>query len=388
VRTLVILIIPLVACGRSGFDELSPPVDSAPDAALPPVLACDAVPRFSVIPKTAQLSATATSDGYAVLNVDDMGDVRGFSYRFSPGDPAHATLTEAIVQLPVAPNATGPVGSYAFGDQLLVELPYGRPQATGTSLIPLDAQLAPIGAPVQHAGWYGAAGTVTRNVAGTSAFLGQRLSDGEVDAVLVSPLGVAATPQVPLLGAAAGANNPTIVAAGTRFLLVWNAPGSPNEVRAQIFDDQLVPRTPPTRISADPTFGSITPRAAYAAGADRYLFAWSEKVNGGMDEIWLSLRDGNLVEVVPPLKITSQGVRPAIAAGDDHFLVVWQDGGAGYRLGAARVDKDGAHMALGIAGTGGTTAGWDLVVRYGQPALVWIEAGGIGPNLWLDPLCR
>jgi hypothetical protein len=48
---------------------------------------------------------------------------------------------------------------------------------------------------------------------------------------------------------------------------------------------------------------------------------------------------------------------------------------------------DGRITPVSVPNTNGTAAAWDLVVHNGQPAVAWVEAGGTGPNLWLDPLC-
>jgi hypothetical protein len=176
-------------------------------------------------------------------------------------------------------------------------------------------------------------------------------------------------------------NNPAIMAVGSGFLVVWNA----SAVHAQLFDDQLVAQTPIKKVSSD---GAEWARAAYAPAADRYLIAWHQKVSTGPgDEVWVSLRDGSMAEL-QAIKVASQGIFPANAAGDSDFLVVWQDGGSPSHLGATRIAMDGAATPVGIADTGGTAAGWDLVVHNGQPALAWVETGGTGPNLWLDPLCH
>jgi predicted small lipoprotein YifL len=393
VKTLVLLLIPLAplaACGRAGFDELPPPADVAPDAP-PPVLSCDAAPRFMSGTTTTRLAATSTQDGYLVLSLDGNGQITGSSFQFSATDPMHP-LTQATASVPIMSDANS-VAAFAIGGSLFASVPFGKTSLTGTKFVSLDPQLMTVGTPTMSDGWYSGAAMLARGTASNFALLAQSLSTGEVDVGLFAADSTQLIPTQPVIQGSPLPANPTIISAtqpgGTaRFLVSWNAPGSPDAIHAQVLDDQLIPRTAVTKISADPTFGSQNPRAAYAPGADRYLFAWSEKVGSGMDQVWLSLRDGNLAEVVPPIKIAAQGVLPVIAAGDDSFLVVWQDGGDPYRLGAARVAKDGTNMALGIPTTGGTTAGWDLVVHDGQPALVWVEANGTGPNLWLDPLCH
>jgi hypothetical protein len=183
-------------------------------------------------------------------------------------------------------------------------------------------------------------------------------------------------------------DTPTIVPVGANFLVVWNALVGPSALHAQIFDDKLVPQTLIKKVSFDQSTSTESARAAYAAAADRYLIAWHQKASmGSGDEVWISLRDGSLAEI-KTARVASQGIFPAIAAGDTDFLVVWQDGGSPSHLGATRIAMDGTVTPVGVPDTGGTAAGWDVVVHNGQPAVAWVETGGTGPNLWLDPLCH
>jgi hypothetical protein len=391
VRTLVILIIPLAAaCGRRGFDEhADAPVvvvvgEDAPDApppvdAPPAVLACGAQARFVITPATKQLAAASTRHGYDVFTVDSSGKVQGFSYAF---DEATDKLTKGTDDVSIASGATGPVSAYALDDDVLVAVPYANP-GPGTALIALDTRLGTRGAPVMYDGTTG--GTLARNSNGTLAFLTQP-SLKQIDVRLISPAGAdLATRSVQLIDGTTEMNDPTIIAAGTSFLVTWNADISPSEVHAQLFDEQLVARTPVKNFRSDKVLGTIAPHAAYAAAADRYLFSWHQK--DSLDEVWVSLRDGSLDEIPNGRFKVSDGQYSAIAAGDKDFLVVWQDGGSNpYHLDASRVDMNGMPTAVGVAATG-ATAGWDLVVHAGQPALVRAEAGTAGPNLWLDPLC-
>jgi hypothetical protein len=324
-----------------------------------------------------------------VFTVDGTGQVQGFSYAFDTNDLATARLAKQVGDVPVGTNATGSIGAFALGDDVLVAMPYGRPNATGTALIPLDAQLGSRGAPVRRDGVYGAGATLARNSNGALVFATQPTLK-EVDLQLVTSLGTddASVAPVQVTDGTAEMDSPTILAVGANFLVVWNAIVGPSALHAQIFDDRLVAQTLIKKVSFDQPTGTESPRAAYAAAADRYLFAWHQKVTTGSgDEVWLSLRDGSLTEI-KAIRVASQGILPVIVAGDSDFLVVWQDGGSPSHLGAARIAMDGAVTPVGVPDTGGTAAGWDLVVHNGQPALAWVETNGTGPNLWLDPLCH
>jgi hypothetical protein len=384
VRTLALLIIPLAAaCGRRDFDVLTPSPDAAADATppdgAPPVLSCSTPPRFSINASTTQLSATARLQGYDVFTVDGAGAVQGFSYAFDTNDLATARLGKQASDVPVTTNATGTLGVFAVGDDVLVAAPYGRP-TVGTALIPLDAQLGLRGAPIMFDGVYGTGPALARNSNGTLAFAAQPTLKA-IDVQLVSVLGVAGGPSVQVTDGGADMNNPAIMAVGSNFLVVWNT----SAVHAQLFDDQLVAQPGIQKVSSD---GAGWARAAYAPAAARYLIAWHQKVTTGPgDEVWVSLRDSSLSEI-KAIKVAAQGVYPAIAAGDSDFLVVWQDSDIPTHLGATRIAMDGTVSPVGVADTGGTATAWDLVVHNGQPALAWVETGGTGPNLWLDPLCH
>ena len=377
-KTLALLMIPVVAaCGRMGFDQSAGP-DGTSDAAIDRLhLMCGAPARFSVGATTSRLAAASTPGGYNVFTVDDTGEVRGFTYELTTGTPVAQLDNVAITS-----NANGPLGSIALGDKLLLAVPYGRPVATGTQLVPLDAQLATRGQPTMQDGWFGSFNTLAATGSGTLAFLGQ-LGNGEVDAKLVSPLGVDLGAPHPVIDQADGASLPTILPTATGFVVVWaaNAP-SPNEVHAELLDAQLAIQTPATTVSFPTQFDAEVPRIGYSTTSGTYMFAWVEKTGQG-DQIWVSLRDASLNES-QHLKIGS-GYAPAIVAGDNDFLVVWEDGS---QLDAARITMGGQVTPLSILGSGGKFAAWDLVVHNGQPAVVWAETGGTGANLWLDPLCN
>ncbi len=369
-KTIALLTLPIVAaCGRMGFN-------AAPDAPLDH-LTCGAPAQFSVGATTSHIGATTTPRGYQVFTVDDTGNLAGFTYEFQAG-----TLIQQAGDVPVMMNATGPVGSIALGDQTMLAVPYGRPNATGTALIPLDAQLAMRAQAGKEDGWFGSVSALAPAPGGSLAFLGQ-LANGEVDAKLVSPLGVDQGAAHPVISAAEGVTLPTLLPTATGYLVAWEADTpSPNEVHAEVLDPQFAVKAPPTTMSFDMQNDSEIPRVAYAAASDTYAFAWMEKTSIG-DQVWISLRDGNLSETQHHM--LGSGSAPAIVAGDNDFLIVWEDGS---QLDGARVTVDGKATLVSIMGSGGKLAAWDLAAHNGQPALVWVEKNGTGPNLRLDPLCN
>lgn len=377
------------ACGHVGFDE-RPSADAAiADAPPPTLIACGTTPRFTIaMTSSMHLAAAATTDGYRVFTTDAAGQVRGSAFTFSTANAA-TTLGSGALDVAIVAGASGPLGVLTSGDQSLLAAPYGGPpSALGTSLVPLDAQLAPLGPTVRRDGWYGAAGALAQRPGGAIAFLIQQIGPAQpVEAQVVSPLGGDAGGASRVVDSSEGPNTPTILAAGAGYVATWNATApSPDPIRAVLLNDQLQPTAlTSTQISpTDAMADSFAARVAYLPGASRYLFVWTEKVSG--DQIWMSLRDASLAPVGAAVMVTADGVAPNVVASRDDFLVAWTIGNAG--LGAARVSRDGQlTQRPAIQTSGGGAAAWDLVSRNDQPVLVWLEAGGTGPNLWFDPLC-
>jgi hypothetical protein len=400
VRSPGFLILSLAAaCGRAGFDERpvsdAAMIDGAPDAA-PPVFACgaSAAVQFPFSGAVEQLSATATLHGYDVLALS-ASEIRGYTYDFA-GTGTASSLTASRSNVLVGSGAAAAVAAFAIDDDVLVTMPYLNGNDAGTDLLPFDHALVSRGTPIQRPATLVTAGGIAHTAAGAVAVLGQSFTadaqPAQVTAQLISRLGAAvdaAQQPVELIPATEVPNTPTITAAGASFLMSWSsATTSPRQVFGRVLDAQLRAVAPASQISVAPDVTPVAPRVAYAAGADRYLFVWYEKVNS-VDQIWGSLRNADLSPVGAPFQIATQGVFPVIAASDTDFLVVWSDGNQTPRLGAARVTKDGERTQLAVtSATNGKVVGWDLTVRYDQPALVWVEANADGTEqLWIDPLC-
>jgi hypothetical protein len=399
------LLLPVAAC-RFDFDPVraTPGADAAPPDMQPqqpppppPVLPCGAPSQFpaagvtgagsgsgsgsSALPSLTGVAATATADGYAVLAVDGNGDVHGFSYGFDG-----KLLTTRTAGAPVFSNATGTATVIDTGNGLLAVIGYGRIDSTGTDLVELDAQLVPQGTAQRYSAWYTLDSAIAANSDGTLVVIGGTSTD-DVAGMRVSSTGVNPGPSRKLIDSTEGISIATIVPAGKRFLVTWDATTpSPNQVRAEVVDDALSVVVQPTTINAGAIFDGDNPRAAYAAAADRYLFAWSFKDGSSKDELWVSLRDGQLNEL-KAIQLPTYGVQPRVVAGKDDFLVAWKDTSTPSGLFAARVRFDGSIVTVPVSGNGGKALGWDLTTRAGQPALVWIEDAAT-PGLWLDPLCN
>lgn len=383
----------LLAGCRVGFDRVPEAPDGpggGPDGPPPHLLSCGSPLQFTItnpagsgsgsgtVVETLVLAATAAADDYYVF-AEAAGEVHGFSYGFA-GDQ----LVTHAVDAPVFSGASGTIAAVPAGDGVLASIVYGQPSALGTALVPLDGQLAPRGMPQMYAAWFGGERTIARADDGALAFLG---ATSDVAAKLVGSDGASLGSPHTVIDRSESPTEPTITASGAGFLVTWSAAAaSPDEVHAELLDKQLATAAVmSTTINPAAMYDGHSPRAAYAPAPDRYLFAWWLKTPVS-DEVWVSLRDGGLGEIRPIL-LSPHAKFPRLAAGQDDFLVVWQDTGATSGLAAARVKFDGTVQPLTVSGAGGSQLGWDVVTRAGQPALIWIE-GGATTTMWLDPLCN
>ena len=396
---LALLVPPAGGC-KFNFDPLrSAPAGDATEADAPipdtpPMLVCGAPPKFSIdnpagagsgsgsgssAPSLVGFAGAASATGYYAFAIDNTGKVHGFSFGFDG-----TTLASRMIDIPVYTDATGVIAATATSDGVLASIVYGAPD--GTALVPLDAELAPRGAAQTYPSWVGAENAIAQLTDGTLAFLS---TGSDITTQVVATDGVTHSPHHVVVDGAESPKEPTMTASDTGFLVTWSGgTAGPSEIRARLFDKQFATVVvDTTAISPTPMFAAHNPRVAYAAKPDRYLFTWWRKTSV-TDEVWVSVRDNKLGEIAPVL-VSGRAKFPRVVAGDDYFLVVWQDLDAPSGLGAARVRFNGDVEVLAIAGSGGVSLGWDLVTRAGQPALIWLEADTAGPKLsaWFDPLC-
>jgi hypothetical protein len=143
----------------------------------------------------------------------------------------------------------------------------------------------------------------------------------------------------------------------------------------------------PVSVQSDADENAIRGSVAWLPGADRYLVAWYEKAGTG-DDVWFQVLDGELAPVTPARRLAEDGVRPQIGTDGEQFFVAWQNIGVDPAvLSAAAIAPDGAVTPREVPSSGGEALGHAFVERNGQAVLVWSEAGGDGPDLWLDPMC-
>lgn len=327
----------------------------------------------------AAIAATASANGYHVLAVDSTGAVQGFAFPFDGPQPAPGATA------PVFTGATGVIAATDTPNGVLAAIEYDRPDPTGTALVPLDTQLAPLGTQQKDTAWFSLDDTLAHTDDGKLAFLGTQ--SGVIVAKRVSASGTDLTGSQQIVDPTESASVPTIAGAGANFVVTWVAKSqvSPNLVRAEVIDPQLSVIVPPVTINPNPAHDGQNPRGGYAASAGLYLFAWSFK-NSTSEELWVSLRDGKLNEL-RLIQLSPHGVQPRVVAGKDDFLVAWNDSNTTSGISAARVRFDGSVVPLVVLGNGGAALRWDLATRAGQPALIWIE-NALTPGLWLDPLCK
>jgi hypothetical protein len=372
--------------------------DAPADARVVRVIPCNTPPpRFSV-GDAAQLIAIATDRGYDVFTVDNSHEIHGYAYEFQ-GDQLVAAVENVVLSVAASPN--GAIGGISLAPsasdsvEVMLAVTYGDPFPTGTALVPLDAELQPAGTPVMHDDWVGAYGSLARADSGGVVFLAQHITSGnELHARSILRSGMAAGPATQLDTLGLRPTEPTIMRAGTRYLIVW---GSTNpattarpEAKAELLDANLGIVATAATVS-DPTKDANNPKAAYSEVAKAFLFAWFAKDATNKDVLGFSLRDEQLAEKWPVTTMFPEGIFPRLVAGSGDFLVAWTGAGATDLLDAARVRWDGSTPSYpGISNSTGKPYGSasDVVVREGQPVLIWLEKGSSTGNLALDPLCN
>jgi hypothetical protein len=345
-----------------------------------------------------QIAVAPTPRGYHVFFVDAANALHGVSFELVDNDLVETARTVA----PIMTDVTGAIGAVALpphtadNAEVLLAVPCS---STSTALIALDAKLqrASDGATrftdVIHDGWMGGRGSLVHADGDRLLFLAMKDGTSELYAKMVSRAGIDQDGGNPRQVSTGGfsPSGQRIVRAGSGYMVLWDAAGqTPNEVQATMLDGQLGVTTPTTKISPDigeTMSDSDLPTAAYSEASRLSLFAWVIKVS--RDQLWFSLRDEQLQKTSQVVATMPEGNEPAIVAGDNDFLVVWTDAGGSQQLSAARIAPDGSFIRPGLSTTGGRAPAWDVVVRQGQPALVWFEeVTGGEPYLWFNALCR
>jgi hypothetical protein len=393
VGKLLLIAVLAGACGRFGFANEQPPAGTTPDApgeGLPidapgtttPYLTCGAPARFAVAAAPATLAAITTISGYDVVEVDVDGNVTGWSYGFSD-----STLGSLASGVALGTNATGPIGGIGTGPNALCASEYGRPGATGTATGELDDHLVPISSVTPRDGsFFGQSPIAASATSGDFALL---VASGanDVTAHVVTSAGVDTGAANDVIPAADGASFTQLTSGGAGYVVTWTTSStSPNAVRMAVLDDTLkIVAGPITTASPN---DALSPQVAWAKNKNVYLLIWYEKNATNGDDIYYEIRDANLALVGTQVHARGGSYGPTLVSDGDGFVVAWDNYVPSDHMEAVYVDAAGAMTGRTVANTGGKPTQWTMTERLGQPALVWLEAGGTGPNLYIDPACN
>jgi hypothetical protein len=374
----------LAGCGRLGFQDQPPITPDQPDAAIAPhLLACGSPTRFPIAVANEQnLTAVATTNGFAVFAADGAAKLSAWSYAFNDSVSGLAPVTEAVA---VGTNANGQFGGAAIADQIVFASSNGSP-ATGTTLYGLTPAMATSTTPSARTGEL--AGQVPIATNGTSLAYATLSPAGDADLRLVDAACTdVSAPQVVATAAEMPSSVevfPTLTGFGMGY-----ATGANDRVEVATFDSNLVPIVAPIVLDAGTEMYS--PWFAYAPAVDRYLVAWHQKDVTDDDDVWIMIVDENLAITVQPVEVAPFSTNPVVASDGNGFWVAYNTYDPNNMLpnamAASHVSSTGAITPRAVTNTGGSPVNWGMVSRDGQAVLVWDEGGGTGPNLYLDPMC-
>jgi hypothetical protein len=364
-------------------DATSPTPDTpaTPDAPGENLIACNQPERFQVgTTGVMTMAAVPTSSGFAVFTVDEANALRGWAFQWQG-----TSLVADAQNVALDTGATGTIGGVASGADLVLASVEGVPDVTGTKLYPLDGSLG-LRAPA----------TTQPMIAGEVP-LAKHASTNDIvmidDATAlvvhrVTPLG-AVSGMVQIADVAEDPSSSMMAPAQTGYVASWvTGMPSPNRGRVQLLDANLAVVAGPVTIGTT-TFDVIRPRVAWAPGSNTYLVTWFEKTPTDDDDVWFQLFDQSLAPITPATLLATYGYGATVVTDGTGFWVAW----LAYTsqpesLLTARIAADGMVTQRQVAGSGGVPVLWDVVTRAGQPVLIWAEAGGSGPDLWLAAMCE
>ncbi len=382
-RRFIVGLVLFAGCGRFGFtDEVATPDanPSAPaDGAAPTMLACTAPSRAQVGTIDA-LSAFGTASGIAMVT-STAGAIQGWTYDVT----ADGSLALGTQGAALGTSETDSIAAIASGTTVLVASLTGSPP-TGTTLAAFDGALASDAAPSTRTGEFMATGPLAPASPGF-AYVTEDATTREVDARVVDTSGADASVPVAIVDGTAKASEPSIIATPHGYALAFvSTTPTPNVAQLELLGSDLHVATAPVTGSTS-TDDPEHPLVRYAPASDTYLLAWMEK-SATTDGIWIAIYDGGGNLVVPGKQIASSSYTPAIATDGTGFWIVWKSyAPAPDHLDGAHVAADGSTTPRPVTMSGGDAAQWTMVDRFGQPMLVWVETGGAGPDLYVDPMC-
>ncbi len=378
--TAVLLIgVALVSACRYGFDP-----EARPDAPPPPPpsslrIECGTRPRFVVGAGTLNsLVAIATPSGFDVFTRDDATALRGWSYDWSGGQ-----LAANAQNIAIDTDVTGTFGAVAVGAQVLLAAIHGADATLGSTYYLLTSTIAERGDRIVNAARV--IGATPLATSGATADLAAvRYENGSVVAHPVDLAGGETAARL-LVDGAALPSEASLGRAAAGYVAWWVAGApSPNEARVELLDGSFAVTAGPITIDNSRGFDTIRPRVAWAATSHTYAVAWYEKTPTNDDDTYVQVFDAQLQPVIPPTRIAAYAAGPVIGSDGTDFLVAFITSTG---MQAAHVAADGTITMRAVGSSGGTPKAWAMVEREGQPVLVYAEAGGSGPDLWFDPLC-
>ncbi len=386
----------MAAACRVGFDHDAAQDGASempPDRPSPKLLSCGSPPAFPIkigagsadlVKQIRGFAAVATDDGYYAFVLDLANVVHGFAYHFD-GDQLVPRTENAAVRS----DPTEEIGVVDTGEGLLLAARYRQP-SDGTALVPLTPDLQPRGTPYLNAGWFILPNhTLARSSDGTIALAGHP-EPSEAVIEPVSALGVPRSSPHEAFPSSESAPSMVLEPAGPGFVITWQVSADIAGLRARVLDSAFQVKV--AAITLNPDQKGNAPSVAYAPSVDNYLFAWFFKETNGNDDLWISLRNGNL-EQLSRAQLSKTGTDPRIAVGGKEFLVVWRDGAVNSKLSAATASWSDASRFTPrpVLAHGGQVLdfGWDVVSRAGQAALAWLESTDTQGTVTLrfDALC-
>jgi hypothetical protein len=386
------------ACGRFDFgnrdkppdagnprDDAAATADSPPDAP-PMLLPCGSPSRVSFGNGFDALIASSTPNGYQVLAVDGNGNLSGSVFELQSG-----SLVTIADRVALDTAQAGTLGAVQIGSQTLLASIYGRPTPAGTKLRALSADLSPLGTASTRAGVFGGDVPVATHDH-TYAFATVDGSTKQVDAHPVDTSGADIGSLVKLVDGAEGAGNVAIAESGTGFVVTYvSSATSPNSARIELVDAAFNRLAGPITANTAAADDALRVVAAWAPTAKVFAVAWYNKDSTDGDDVWYQIRDANLGMVTPPLKIGPSVYLPyliADTAGTGFWIAYRSYATSPDKVLAGHIDATGVLTPRSVLGSnGGGVDKFTLIARDGQPVLVWTETGGIGPDLYLDPMC-
>lgn len=381
---LVLIALLGASCGRFGFGDVPKSTGGGVDATTTPdalsLLACTGPTRFQTGAATVTMTATAGANGYSAFTVDGNGDLAGFGYTFDA-----TALTTAAQDVAIDTNATGNLGAATNGSTVMLAAATGLPSSTGTKLYALADDMTNLAAPSLRDGELLATTPIVASPV-DNGFALFTINGSEMDANHVAPDGSDAGGLVAVVPSAEAPGYESVTPVPNGYAIGYaSARSSPRQATLELVDATTFAITAGPVAVDNAQYDEYDP--VIAAVGTTYLVAWHAKDVTDDDDIWFELRDASLAPIGMPQQIATFSHVPVVASDGTSFFLVWDDYKPSDHLAGVQVMTDGTTTPISVLNTGGTPVGWAMATRGPQPVLVWIESGGTGPDLYLNPMC-